>query len=537
MQAAPTNPALSAPAFSAYVFEANAIQKFVLEGGRLRDMVGASHLVEGLCCWPDADGAKDLVQSVLDAVDLAGDSRLEMPRRAGGALVLLHPSRPHLERFRRLWTLSLRLHAPALDFTDSIGAGADPLAAVQDAYTAMRCRRSIKPATLPVIGPMMAVAPHTGRAAVARRHDELLDGATTRKRLDVHRDGTLLPDKIGLVQGWTWPVLLDRADDPTDSGAAFPFVDDNRYLAVIHADGNSLGKVVGDLSETLAQAGRATDYSAVFSRFSRMVDEVTRKAVAQATEVAVLPFAVEQVVPMRPLVVGGDDVTVIVRADLAVAFTVAFLKAFRQLSHQPLAKLKQELDLNCLPDELTAGAGLVFAKARQPFYRAYDLCETLAAEAKRVGKENGGLQCLAFHRVTTMVPDTSWAALRRNLTRDGLCLGMGAYAVDDPAGGVPTLAALLRLRDMIVKTAGFGGPLREIAAQMHDGSRASAQAGYARWRQVWTSRSPDDLQAFDAHLADLGVTNQSALPITADGRTPIWDAVTLAALSGPLESE
>ena len=85
----------------------------------------------------------------------------------------------------------------------------------------------------------------------------------------------------------------------------------------------------------------------------------------------------ELLVPARPLVLGGDDVTVVIRADLALYFIDAFVKEFERYSNQELGKKEPK-------DKLTVGVGMVVCPTGYPFLKAFDLSEELVKNSKKL---------------------------------------------------------------------------------------------------------------------------------------------------------
>jgi len=78
-----------------------------------------------------------------------------------------------------------------------------------------------------------------------------------------------------------------------------------------------------------------------------------------------------------------DDLTIIIRADLAFNFTKEFLKQFE------LKTQKHFNDIDALKDEvkyLTACAGIAYVKDSYPFHYGVHLAEELTKEAKKISK-------------------------------------------------------------------------------------------------------------------------------------------------------
>ena len=86
--------------------------------------------------------------------------------------------------------------------------------------------------------------------------------------------------------------------------------------------------------------------------------------------------------PACPIVLGGEDLAILVRGDLAVAFARAFLEAFERESRARLGELADRHGLEGLGQGLTACAGVALVKASHPFHLAFDLAEALCAHAK-----------------------------------------------------------------------------------------------------------------------------------------------------------
>jgi hypothetical protein len=129
----------------------------------------------------------------------------------------------------------------------------------------------------------------------------------------------------------------------------------NGYLALIHADGNGVGR----------GAPKSDSESAAFFHRNRVL---LRRAVR---------FAINEKCPdqgqspLIPLMLGGDDLLLVCRADTALPFIVALCKE--------LDEIQRDGD----GFKLTLGVGVVFAKYTIPTYRLHELAEQLASSAKR----------------------------------------------------------------------------------------------------------------------------------------------------------
>lgn len=203
----------------------------------------------------------------------------------------------------------------------------------------------------------------------------------------------------------------------------------NDWLAIIHADGNSLGEVVAQLG---------SDGAGKLREFSQNLDRATIAAARKACE-----QTIAHPKQIRPVVIGGDDLTVICQGSLAVAFTSAYLEAFeaetRQMGHP-----------------LTACAGVAFIKSSYPFHYGYDLAETLCGLAKKDAKgdamkaRNGGriASCLMFHKVQSSFVEDFAEIERKELTPSTGSYLHGPYYTT-PQEGRWTIRQLLETADAI----------------------------------------------------------------------------------------
>lgn len=241
----------------------------------------------------------------------------------------------------------------------------------------------------------------------------------------------------------------------------------NDWIAVIHADGNGLGEVVAELSG---------DYRR-FKVFSDNLDKATIAA-AQAAYTATKEedekdYGTWKKLPIRPIVIGGDDLTVICRGDLAVKFVEKYLEAFEKETKERIGK------------KLTACAGIAFIKSSYPFYYGYDLAEALCREAKndaksdKVKEANGGQapSCLMFHKVQSSFVEDYAEIKRKELTtvdKGSLCFG--PYYLNEQAGRwtikklSEEVAKLTKEDNNRVKTA-----IRQWLTLMHEDAEAAKQ--------------------------------------------------------------
>jgi hypothetical protein len=528
----------------AYLFQAKGIQKFIMAGGRLIDIAGASELLAAAV----RSDKEDLLEAVLQACRWS-TAENGFSRRAG-AVFMLHftgDKIPEFRRFEALWRIAFAQWVPGLEFTTSLGTGESERSAFDDAYRkAAALRENGVSDLLPLAGPLAARAQRTGLPATSRAdEDEVIDLPTTRKRpagkTATHADRFLPPELRGA--GYVWPTNMG----PTGStgkrktDADFPFEGDDQRVGVIHADLSGLGQTYARFGDTIG--GDVAQYLDL----ARRIEDAVAGAAQAATKKHLVPEANEdgrKRLPGRPILLGGDDLTIIVRADLALDYAETLLEAIEKRTKEALSGFPQ-LDERLL----TACAGVAFASASQPFYLMTDLAEGLCAYAKRVvkaGPEKDATvpSAIAFHRVTASVVDDYQDILTDEETDlEGRRLTAQPYLVGGCSKqGLPTLASLRTLREVLEREGLGTTNLRELR-QLTLRSPGLARAAWDNWRRTAKRRAKSDYQGFVESLAALGVKVEirdgaldcPSLPFAERAGTkvtPLFDALEWRTLAG-----
>jgi len=357
----------------ALLFEAESIQAYITDSGRLTDAVGASARVDQLCGDLLDSGekapaqAQDLLSVVLEVAGVSVDGdMLSFSRRGGGAFIALFKQECARDRVQALWSAALTEVAPGLRFGLATASASNTLEAAEAGMKRLRALRNQPSAVLPEAGPLTRRSPRTGRAAVSRitkgGSEEWVDAQTAIHSGHVQR--------IQTHDALTCHFSQVLKDWPRNLETDFPFLDNvHREIAMVHADGNGLGVALQALSNHCKKDPNT--YIEAYAGFSRAVTKATRAAAAIATSEVLEPAThkgINGYVPARPLVLGGDDLTILLRPDVAVPFTEAFLQAFEKETEKELGPLRKKFAF--LPERLSAAAGIAIVSASHPFDRA-----------------------------------------------------------------------------------------------------------------------------------------------------------------------
>jgi hypothetical protein len=150
---------------------------------------------------------------------------------------------------------------------------------------------------------------------------------------------------------------------------------EDSHIAVVHIDGNGFGKTFISLQSVEETEKLSTEVkNAVKESFISILQEYDKN---KEQFVNILDQSKPKTLPIRPIILGGDDVTFVCHGKLGIWFAEKFLEKFK--THYINVK-----------EPYSSCAGVAIVKAKYPFYRAYELAEELCNNAKKMNKVNGG---------------------------------------------------------------------------------------------------------------------------------------------------
>ena len=262
------------------------------------------------------------------------------------------------------------------------------------------------------------------------------------------------------------PFQLERAfqDVSDDVGATNP-LQELSSVGVIHIDGNGVGAIMRDLGRAFdtvdacldslkdaAYKRRDNPCSIRDDRFQWFVmevnyrlDGVVNQAVAEAWQTVDNIAGVNRLktLPVVPVLVGGDDVTVYTDGRYAIPFAEAYIRHYEELTEKD--ELLKQLAVVAgaeTPGPLTASAGVAIVGRNFPFHIAYDLAEGLVSRGKKLGKKKETVPCstIDFHVLrdaTVLDPEDTLDEYKGRTQRPFL---IGHYA-QERIGDAPTTSS------------------------------------------------------------------------------------------------
>jgi hypothetical protein len=450
------------------------VQTWLFSAPRLRAMVGANALLgqvlreilPELAKTPEPAGAWQLqpldehesfadrgtqaVDPLSTHDDPAADAKAGILSRDGG-----HFEADFLkgaEAFAQAAAARMRAELPGLRFRISLNKLAQPAA------------RTALPVELPILTP----CEWTGRGLASTtieqgkdRHRVSLDIA---RRQETAKDITSddlqkLEQNRDLAQLLLRKSLLGKLKLPEDLEALVGA----GYLALIHADGNGVGK--GNKSE--GDAGRA--------RFFHRIRGLMRCALKRAldeewTRIGKPALGLQTIVP---LMLGGDDLLIACRADSALPLVVNLCESLAKIQKE---SGESEAEKAADAFELTLGVGVIIAKHSIPIHRLHEAAEQLASSAKRRFrglKDAGKAPCSV---VDWAVYSSSWIDAPEELRkRDWICgthqslRVLSKRPLDVCGTGLDSLQGLLKAANMLRENGGARSQLRYLVDQLPRG--------------------------------------------------------------------
>ena len=380
-------------------FEAVSIQEYIMASTKLKEMVGASQLLEALTTT-----VLDKVLSALSLKEIQADENFSLsklsatnivfPRRAGGVFLMVMHNNDAAQNFVQLWPLLVQQFAPGLKFSFATERDEEIKPAIGKVRNLLNAQKNTPKATLPELTPVTHRSPTTGGAAVSvetsNNQSMSVDQPTRVKNISQNK--VVFPNVMNkwLPDNETdrFPKVFEHTQK-SESKEYFPFStkEGEHTIAIVHADGNGVGQYIRTFFEKL-EAVNDEVFIKAYSAFSQGMDNATQKAAQSAMAWLIMEHP-EGALPIRPLILSGDDVTCILRSDCAFEFMKRLVKAFEEESKIELDKLSA-IDKNArsvFPDYLTMTTGMVFMRSNQPFHMGYHLAESLCSHSKDLGRK------------------------------------------------------------------------------------------------------------------------------------------------------
>lgn len=478
------------------------IQGFIFETNKLQEIAGASELVEQIC--------------TTEFFELAGitnpenDSNLQLA--AAGNIKYLFQSREACEEVVRAFPKEVMQVAPGITVSQAVVEIEGDFASQAPHYTnaleqKLRAQRNRTPVQHGLGWMVAERSRRTGKPGVTTEKDgkTAIDAGQKAKREAVgSAKSNLLEKLMPETSGRGYDKLFANEIEDIAGGV------EKGWIAVIHADGNDLGKKIMKMAESNATSEN-------FREMSQNLEKATVTAAQKAFDKVVCGSIKQPRYPIRPIVLGGDDLTLIIRGDLALRFTETYLKAFEQETLKQFQGFGYDFEQG-----LTACAGIAYIKPNYPFHYGVDLAETLCKQAKKVAKgfeKERAPSCLHFHIVHASFIEDYQSIVGKELTAGDIRLDYGPYFLHSRKD-YATTSDLIQWINLLKNPDSPRSRLRNWLSDLQVNPEAANQQ-LSRIRQITNSNYVSDLKL--------------CAPFTTREKehTHLFDAIALSTIESP----
>lgn len=478
-----------------YGLEIHSIQSYIFSTNKLREIIGASEIVEFL-------SQSNIIE---DGIGLAFE-RERLLSHAAGRIIYRCAGQAEAELLCEKVDKKIRSRAASLSYSQAVveleSNDANYSKSISSLFMQLSIQRKLIRSSEQLSSAIQLKDRRTGQRAsnkfLPRRDEHKYISKSVWQKDDVGRRINQNPKESLLLSKLDPDIQVQYPTDISELGSA----GQNSWIAVIHADGNEIGQVIKELNKA----------NISFKAFSEYLKIVTSSAITLAIKKTFSDELKDDEIPgIRPLIIGGDDITVICEASQALKFTEAYLQAYEDYSFKlPCGGKSIEL-------KLTACAGIAFTKAKFPFHYGHSLAEELCTYAKKKLKEGNRKVLssgLCFHKVRDTIFDDYEDLLERELSIEldnknkKRLLTQGPYVLNREGQDWPLLKELFHNLEVIDQAAFPAGPIRDYLSELHEDQSLASH----KWDSI-KSWHPDQLNKLQLDLKDGGYLIHDSLSL------------------------
>ena len=437
------------------------VQDYLFNANELKQNLGASALVEqatqewiiqSLPARRNARWDAEKYEIVFNDQTLeSGQLDAEVIYVGGGNAAILFSTHQEAVNFTQRYTDALLIGAPGLETAVAHVQDADLSASgsLKGAWRKLQQeemppRKEGRLVPLPILGlAVTAECAYTGLPAVEEVIEDDNVGTLLSAESYVKQDDTTVEqankrlNTLLKIDGFDYPLRFEDLGGERGS---------SRFVAVVHIDGNSMGKRIEahvEDDDNREMIRRMREFSQTLNRVGLNAIQTVRDHLAIRTVPANNDRKLNEIVdcydpnetirlkdtylPIRPLVFGGDDITFVCEGRLGLVLAEKVLEA--------LSKAE-------LPDKQTvyACAGVAIVHSHYPFARAYalagELCDAAKQKAREWDKDQSRVSLLNWH-IATAGLTLDWDEIKKREYQNGNLLMRPLVVAKEPNVSTP----------------------------------------------------------------------------------------------------
>lgn len=396
---------------AAILLDTRSIQKYIFSSNKLKTNVGASYLVSSVFEKMMAEVLKDKElktpagswdKSDKIQIESSGeDIDCEIIYVGGGNMLLLLDKKDcdNLQLAKDIvgeWSKKLLLEAPGLKTgaaIDKVEFGENFQSSIDNLYKQLKeNQNTVFPNTdIPYSGLTVECSLSARNADFYDEDSKKYVSAEALAKLNAYEaaDKNLKTGEpiSSITEGYNFTSEIDKLGQK----------DGDNFIAVVHIDGNDMGKKFATcssleqrkkLSLAVAEATKAA--------FGDLLKDIIReyKGYSDNTFAQGGLFKLKNnILPIRPIIMGGDDITFVCPGKAGIIYTKRFIE---HLQKRTLAVYKKKGDAKTVDVPIYSCGGVAIVPTSYPFFRAYELAEELCGDAKAKARTTEGSSWLDF---------------------------------------------------------------------------------------------------------------------------------------------
>lgn len=334
-----------------YMYDVRGIQDYIFRTNKIKEIIGASHLVENIIIRLFEEKSKKINGKVItdyssrDSLKFFEDESIgaEILYYGGGNLLVIYRSEEEGDAISREMRIqlakdsySLQLAVAHVDVTDDY----------QNDYRNLRSAMDVAKANMPLALPV-------GGFPIT-----LNDPVTGHPFSEIYDNKRVTRETYTKLKSFDEIRYEDKFFDNS-----FGTGNENSRVAVVHIDGNNMGKRI------MEKMANVTDYTTASKVMRSMSEEIDTIFIKNALKKVKDRYKTRKK-PFRVIIAAGDDITFICNAEDALINVQTFMDA--------------------LEKDYKACAGIYITHMKFPFSRAYEYAEQLCSSAKSFSREQDG---------------------------------------------------------------------------------------------------------------------------------------------------
>lgn len=378
----------------AVVLDTVSIQSFIFSTNNLKENLGASHLVKWIYEEPLIEALKEVTgdfnknkyemwMKEPEKLIIKNGASCEIGYIGGGNALIFFRDRQKAAKFVKLWTRNLLVYAPSVipacaisefdldNFVESQKSLFDKLA---------ENKRKFIPQTLIKRHGITSECKRTGYTKeiwAEKLPEEEQDYVScvayskiSASDLALNEVNNILKD-IKYENEYCFTEKLDELGQTKGKDS---------HIAIVHIDGNDMSDRFRNLNNLIELRKLSTSLrKATMESFKEMLktllDNISIEEKIEEISIKIDSVKGLKIIPLRPIVIGGDDITFVSEGRLGIWLAKVFLEKFEE---------KEVSD----GQRISACAGVAITKTKYPFYRGYRLSEELLKNAKKARRES-----------------------------------------------------------------------------------------------------------------------------------------------------